>query len=86
MHNCLVCHHSDVWRKPVSMTTGNHLHFSFTCFGGNPNPRLNHDGVIIMIYDICTDECWIDGSCTIPKHGCLNFVQAESVNKEVIES
>lgn len=89
VHACLLCACSFKFEKPISMTTGEHLHLSFSCCGcKEPN---SYDGIHSgindiksMIYDFVTEECWVDGCCSIPNQGCSGFELYKTVNKELI--
>lgn len=90
IHACLKCVHSQSFDKPMSMTTGNHLHLAFTC----TNPSIpdaygylgkRGDGTRsnVMIMDLVTNQCWVDGSDDVPVTGCATFAQYNGVNVEV---
>jgi len=38
-----------------------------------------------MIYDFITNECWVDGSVSIPSIGCDNFMLSSNVNKTLLD-
>jgi hypothetical protein len=88
---CLKCAHSKKFHKPISMTTGNHLHLLFECakpaipdaYGylktGKGRPRHNP-----MILDLVTNESWVDGSNYVPEEGCANFVRDKLVGDDVV--
>jgi len=83
-HACLHCASSDDFQKPISMTTENHLHMSFSCH--NPCIRdaygqLGKDNA--MIIDLVTGICWVDGSSHVPSTGCENYLRNKLVNEEV---
>lgn len=72
-HFCLLCANSFNISKPISLTDSG-LHITFSCsyaehgesklFAGKPQP---------MIYDMIKNKCWVDGSSSIPNHGCENL-------------
>jgi len=85
MHNCLMCHFSEDFQKPISMTTGKHLHLQFTCkMSGKIGPYGEIQTESPMIFDLITSKCWVDGSITIPKIGCNEFIKDKNVNDLVI--
>lgn len=74
IHNCLRCEHSQRFDKPISMLTSEKVHMSFLC----KNPDVadcygRYPAENIMIWEIDTNKCWVDGSETIPVEGCANF-------------
>lgn len=85
---CLTCKHSGSLDKPISYTTGNHIHTGFSCddppseFRGAYGEPLSIP-CTSMIVDLVTMTSWIDGSSSIPKEGCSNYERSEVVNKEV---
>jgi hypothetical protein len=40
----------------------------------------------VMIYDMITGKCWVDGSSYIPDNGCENYRKYNKVNNKVVEN
>ena len=85
---CLTCESSRNLSKPMSFTTGNHVHSVFSCntppteFSdayGWPLSTPYHN----MIVDLVTMCSWIDGSSHIPSEGCSNYKRSNDIHKEV---
>ena len=89
IHYCLLCAYSFNFSKPISMTTGKHLHLSFECCGCKEPYSYDgmHSGINdirAMIYDIVDNKCWVDGCCDIPVTGCPGFELHKTINNELI--
>lgn len=85
MHACLCCKHFALAQNPISMTTGRHLHMAFACLNPCLPDAYGQQSVEgSMIYDLCTDTAWVDGSVSVPAGGCANFELAPAVNREVL--
>ena len=74
MHACLLCEHSNDFQKPTMLTSGGFaLHLVFTCKKPCVPGAMGKTTENVMILDLVTDKCWVDGSSEIQKGGCQNF-------------
>ena len=85
LHRCIICENACGFDDNIiSMTTGNHLHVSFNCIDSPLRDAYFHKASCnVLIFDMVTGKCWVDGGENIPVEGCENYRRKELVNKEV---
>jgi len=66
------------------MLAGNHLNISFNCHNSGLIDAYGQLPLVnSMIFDLITDECWVDGGELVPPSGCINYCKNQLVNQEV---